>query len=100
MIDHVPREARRYDIYEPLHQMWIGYIQDILGGGSLLVTPTMAAKLCSADFHGAKIEVVRARCVSRVGLKGIVVKDTKFTFEIVTQRNEAKRELERRSAAE
>ncbi len=58
---------------------------------SLPITPAVAAAaLCSADFHGAELEVVRARCVSRVGVRGIVVKDTKFTFELVTRRDELK----------
>ena len=47
--------------------------------------------LVSADYHGALLEVVRSRCVSRIGLKGIVVKDTKFTFEIVTKHDVVKR---------
>ncbi|KAI9763032.1 MAG: hypothetical protein M4579_000095 [Chaenotheca gracillima] len=85
----IPPEARKYAIYEPLHGMWLGYIREVLagseGGG-----PPAAAKMCSADFHGAKLEVVRARCVSRVGVKGIVVKDTKFTFEVITAKNELK----------
>ena len=49
-----------------------------------------AAKLCSADFHGAEVEVVRSRCVGRVGLTGIVVKDSKFTFEIITPKDQVK----------
>lgn len=43
--------------------------------------------LASADFHGAMVEVVRSRCVSRVGLKGIAVKDTKFTFDVITKKD-------------
>lgn len=46
--------------------------------------------LASADFHGAKIEVVRCGCVGRVGMKGIVVRDTKFTFVIVTDEDEVR----------
>jgi len=46
--------------------------------------------LASADFHGAMVEVTRSRCLSRVGIKGIVVRDTKFTFEIVTVRDVVK----------
>lgn len=92
----VPKEARKYKIYEPLHRMWVGYIQEVLGEGCLPVTPSMVVKLCSADFHGARIEVVRSRCVSRVGLKGIVVKDTKFTFEVVTIKDEVKGALDER----
>lgn len=49
------------------------------------VSGSAAAKLCSADFHGAELEVVRSRCVSRVGVRGIVVKDSKFAFEIITK---------------
>ena len=48
------------------------------------------AKLVSADFHGAELEVVRSRCVSSVGVRGIVVRDSKFVFQIVTRRNELK----------
>jgi len=54
------------------------------------ITGAMAAKLAGADFHGAEIEVVRSRCVSRVGVKGIVVKDSKFVFEVITKRDKIK----------
>ncbi|KAK5277040.1 hypothetical protein LTR16_010330 [Cryomyces antarcticus] len=60
-------------------------------GYGAYVTPQGAGPLiASADFHGAEVEVVRSRCVSRVGLKGIVVKDTKFTFEVITKSDELK----------
>jgi ribonuclease P protein subunit POP4 len=49
-----------------------------------------AAKLASADFHGAGVEVVRSGCVSRVGIKGIVVRDSRFAFEVVTRRDVVK----------
>lgn len=48
------------------------------------------SKLATADYHGAKLTVVRSRCVSMVGLTGIVVRDTKFTFQIITKKNELK----------
>ncbi|KAF2084170.1 RNase P/MRP, p29 subunit [Saccharata proteae CBS 121410] len=92
----IPAAQRKYDIYVPLHGMWCGYIREILGlrqdgdgdaaGHVQYVTKEAAgAKLASADFHGAELEVVRSRCVGRVGTKGIVVRDTKFTFEIITK---------------
>ena len=57
------------------------------------VTPqSHGSKLVSADFHGAMLEVVRSRCPGRVGIKGIVVRDTKFTFVLVTVDNEVKSE--------
>ena len=48
------------------------------------------SKLASADFHGAEVTIVRSRCVGMVGLAGIVVRDTKFTFQIITNKNELK----------
>ena len=51
------------------------------------------SKLVSADFHGAEVEVVRSRCAGRVGVRGIVVRDTKFTFVVVTERDEVKSEF-------
>jgi len=92
MLYDIPKAEQKYEIYRPLNSMWIGYIQEILGlkeeGGQ--VSSVEAAKLCSADFHGAELEVVRSRCVSRVGVKGIVVKDLKSVFEVVTERDVVK----------
>ncbi|KAL5002038.1 hypothetical protein BDV10DRAFT_181731 [Aspergillus recurvatus] len=51
---------------------------------------THGSKLVSADFHGAEMEVIRSRCPGRVGLKGVVVRDTKFTFVVVTEKDEVK----------
>ncbi|KAK7749120.1 hypothetical protein SLS62_008407 [Diatrype stigma] len=90
----VPRkgEGCRYATFEPLHRLWRGYVREILSGGEELHTGGQgaAAKLCAADYHGARVEVVRSRCPSRVGLRGIVVKDARFVFEIVTERDQVK----------
>jgi ribonuclease P protein subunit POP4 len=85
----IPKQQQKYAIFEPLHRLWIGYMHEILGPGRP-ITGTVAAKLASADYHGALIEVSRSRCASRVGVKGIVVKDNKFTFEVITDANEMK----------
>ena len=90
-IHEIPKEQQKYAIYEPLHKMWCAYMRDILGltdGRRKNVEAQDAGPfLASADYHGAMAEVVRSRCSSRVGMTGIVVKDTKFTFEIVTKEN-------------
>ncbi|KAF2428340.1 RNase P/MRP, p29 subunit [Tothia fuscella] len=96
----IPKPQQKYEIYIPLHRMWCGYIREILGidikkispeGYGRFVEPKGAGPLlASADYHGALVEVVRSRCVSRVGLRGIVLRDSKFTFEVVTRGNEVK----------
>ncbi|KAL8731625.1 MAG: hypothetical protein Q9166_003313 [cf. Caloplaca sp. 2 TL-2023] len=90
----IPMESQKYDIYVPLYLMWLRYIWEILGmvkGKQTWVTGQAAGgNLASADFHGAKMMVVRSKCVSAVSLKGIVVRDTKFTFQMITKKNEIK----------
>ncbi|KAF2121547.1 ribonuclease-like protein P complex subunit Pop4 [Lophiotrema nucula] len=95
----IPKEQQKYAIYEPLHSLWVGYMREILGVSGKEgeytrrneVTASNAGPiLASADFHGCLLEVVRSRCVDRVGLKGIVVRDAKFVFEIITAKNQLK----------
>lgn len=93
------KEECKYAIYEGLHRMWVGYMQEVLGltpsrDRSNTVTANVhGSLLASADYHGAEIQVVQSACVDRVGLKGIVVRDTKFTFVIVTSTDEVKSEF-------
>jgi len=86
----VPREGQKYAVFEPLHNLWLGYIREILGSEIYTGGESAGAKLASADFHGAEVEVVRSGCVSRVGIKGIVIKDSRFAFEIITRKNKLK----------
>ena len=74
--------------------MWNGYILEVLSGEdgrlSLPVTGNSVAKVCGADFHGAEVLVVRSGCPSRVGVGGIVVKDSRGVFEVVTKASKIK----------
>ena len=87
----IPDKARKYDIYVPLHKMWLGYMWEILGfkegEGGFVTANNSGSKLASADYHGAELTVVRSKCAGMVGLTGIVVRDTKFTFQIITKSN-------------
>ncbi|KAL4968704.1 RNase P/RNase MRP complex subunit [Aspergillus stella-maris] len=115
----LPKEECKYEIFKGLNGMWGSYMREMLdlgpGGmgwrvqqvqsqqgkdkdkeGGKGPTPTLVSalshgsKLVSADFHGAEMEIVRSRCAGRVGVKGIVVRDTKFTFVVVTEGDEVK----------
>ena len=96
-LNEIPKAQQKYALYEPLHELWLGYMQEILGvdgnqnGGKekkpYVSVAGAGAMIASADMHGAIVEVVRSRCVSRVGVKGIVVRDCKFVFDIITKGN-------------
>ena len=91
-IFEIPKGIQKYEIYEPLHKLWLEYIWETLDMTKERQTLTSAqgvgGKLASVDYHGARLTVVRAKCVSLVGLEGIVARDTKFTFQIITSKNE------------
>ncbi|KAK2781822.1 hypothetical protein FQN52_001315 [Onygenales sp. PD_12] len=94
-VHDLPKEEIKYEVFKGLHRMWTEYMYEVLDfkrdGSKPFVSPLAhGALLASADFHGAELEVVRSRCVSRVGVKGIVVRDSKFTFMVVTEKDEVK----------
>jgi len=103
-------EKVEWGVWEKLHGMWVGYMLEILGldgNGKdhekgtetgrrknkgkqerrevkgVVTAQNHGAVIASADFHGAMVEVVRSRCVDRVGIKGVVVQDGKFAFVVV-----------------
>lgn len=81
----------KYNDLLPLNQLWLNYMERMLGSKFFINTPTdptdpnwenVNQQLIKADFHGAKISVVGSKCPSLVGLNGIVIQDTKNTFRI------------------
>ncbi|KAE8350408.1 hypothetical protein BDV28DRAFT_39930 [Aspergillus coremiiformis] len=92
----LPKAECKYALFKGLHAMWIEYMREILDVGGRkaeevnVTALSHGSKLVSADFHGAELEVVRSQCAGRVGVRGIVVRDTKFTFVVVTERDEVK----------
>jgi ribonuclease P protein subunit POP4 len=87
---NLPPDGQKYSIFAPLNKLWVGYIREILGSELYNGGQGAAAKLSAADFHGAEVEVSRSRCPSRVGVRGIVIKDSRFTFEVITPKNQIK----------
>ncbi|KAI5816723.1 Rof/RNase P-like protein [Pyronema omphalodes] len=70
-----------YETFLPLHELWKTYAMNLQGG---------MASWAAMDLHGALVEVVRSRAVGRVGLKGIVVKETRAVLVLVTEKGEGK----------
>ncbi|KAI5196891.1 RNase P/MRP, p29 subunit [Aureobasidium subglaciale] len=88
----IPKDQQKHDIYVPIWKLWCAYMREILGMDKSRYVNAVGVGplLASADYHGAMVDVVRCRCVGRVGIKGIVVKDTKFALQVVTPNNELK----------
>lgn len=79
---NLPQELHRYDIFKPMHDMWKGYMMQLLKntGKNQLVQP-----LLSADLHGAIILVVECKIAAFNGVSGIMIRETAETLGIITQ---------------
>jgi ribonuclease P protein subunit POP4 len=82
---HNPPKNKRleYATFAPLRELWLEYARALvaMGGGA----PAVAQRLAAGDLHGAVVMVVRSRCVDRVGIRGVVVKDTRGALLIVPE---------------
>ncbi|CAO1328477.1 unnamed protein product [Diamesa hyperborea] len=96
----LPRKTLKYEDYLPLNALWNQYMEVQLGSDMESLTkrldPTNSGYEClsslihKSDFHGAMIKVVRSKCSTMVGHKGIIILDTKGTFNIIRKDNELK----------
>jgi ribonuclease P protein subunit POP4 len=81
---HTPAAKKLcYATFAPLRELWLEYARGLvrMGGGA----PAMAQRLAAGDLHGAVVEVVRSRCVDRVGITGVVVKETRGALVVVPE---------------
>eukprot|EP00056_Hartaetosiga_gracilis_P019620 m.15169 g.15169 ORF g.15169 m.15169 type:complete len:280 (+) comp7818_c0_seq1:87-926(+) len=84
----LPEEAKRYELYVPLHKLWTQYISEAVGLSSPNVkTATLQQAILKADLHGCKLCVTRSRKPSLVGRGGIVLQETENTFRVITEQN-------------
>ncbi|RKP33500.1 Rof/RNase P-like protein, partial [Dimargaris cristalligena] len=83
----IPKASQKYALFEPLHELWNQYM------GALNITGTSQAsleKILKADLHGCILTVVKSKCPSLVGQRGIVVQETKNMFKVITKNDELK----------
>ncbi|KAL1549479.1 ribonuclease P [Salvia divinorum] len=71
-----------FDIFKPMHEKWKSYMQKLL---KIAGKEQVAQCFLNVDLHGAIILVVQCKIAAYVGLHGIMVRETKETFGIVTQ---------------
>ncbi|KAG2199649.1 Rof/RNase P-like protein [Mucor mucedo] len=82
----IPKEAHQYHLFQPLGELWQGYMEKLLLQG----TANFEQKLIKADFHGAPFTVIQSTNPSYVGTSGLVVQETLSMFKIITKDNKLK----------
>lgn len=72
----------RFDTFKEINEVWQAYMSKVVGD---IKSDQDQLKLLRADYHGADIEVFSAKNPALVGLKGIIVQETKLTFKIINE---------------
>ncbi|KAK6146976.1 hypothetical protein DH2020_017888 [Rehmannia glutinosa] len=78
------KEFHNFEIFRPMHDKWKAYVLQLL---KIVGKDQLAQCFLNADLHGAIILVVQCKIVAYVGMHGIMVRETKETFGIITQDN-------------
>ncbi|KAI9145658.1 ribonuclease P protein subunit p29 [Paraphysoderma sedebokerense] len=86
-LHELPIACHRYDLFLPLHQLWLQYMDDLCDKSS---AEAFTQKLLKADLHGCRLTVCRTKCPSLLGISGIVVQETENCFKIITKEDSMK----------
>lgn len=91
----IPRYGITYEEAKKIHKVWKSYVRHSLGINDNDVLPlphqkgysNLSLLLFRTDLHGARLEVLVSNCKTLVGLIGIVVLETRNTFQLVGRDN-------------
>lgn len=83
----LPKEFQNFEIFKPMHEKWKSYVLQLL---KIVGKDQLAQCFLNADLHGAIILVVHCKIVAHIGIRGIMVRETKETFGIITEENKFK----------
>ncbi|VDM61117.1 unnamed protein product [Angiostrongylus costaricensis] len=73
----------RYEQVEPLYKMWCDYFRGLIGDREQVLDE----RLLKADYHGALVLVAEAHSISMIGIVGIIVLETRQTFQLITKQD-------------
>nr|SVE94584.1 EOG090X0GV5 [Simocephalus serrulatus] len=89
----LPKTGLKYKSFAALHKLWMEYMESVLD----LEVSTKSAnqdmlhqRIAKADYHGCLLMVTRSKCPSYIGVIGIVVLETKNTFQLICEDDKLK----------
>nr|SVE70765.1 EOG090X0GV5 [Daphnia similis]SVE71394.1 EOG090X0GV5 [Daphnia similis]SVE72027.1 EOG090X0GV5 [Daphnia similis]SVE72654.1 EOG090X0GV5 [Daphnia similis] len=84
----LPKTGIKYKACAPLHQLWVEYMENFLeleNSANAANKDLLYQRIAKADYHGCLLMVTRSKCPSYIGAKGIIVLETKNTFQIICE---------------
>ena len=86
----ISKSDQKYKKFLPLHELWKNYIQKLYQGKDNNILIQADERILKVDLHGAEILVQNSKCESFIGMKGIVMKETKNILEIISKDDSVK----------
>ena len=88
LIKNLKKEKMNYDDLLILNNMWQDYINELMNNTNN--QENILNKMLKADLHGAILTVINSTNKNNIGISGIVIFESRRTFNILTQKNELK----------
>ncbi|CAL1278863.1 unnamed protein product [Larinioides sclopetarius] len=82
----------KFKTFIPVHELWKQYMQKMLQLRVPLPEDLSGIyqKLLKADYHGCMLVVASSVCHTYIGIRGIVVQETKNVFRLITEEDKLK----------
>jgi len=101
------KDGLKFETFKKLHYLWLDYMREIIDFGKIeaskvdtidshttyggrmpaVLDENLQLKICRADMHGCLMKVTRALNFCLVGIQGIVVMETRNSFQIIDKKN-------------
>ncbi|KAK6106563.1 hypothetical protein QQG55_24710 [Brugia pahangi] len=76
-------KSLKYSQFEPLYELWCDYFSTLINGSN----GQLDARMLKADYHGCLLMIVEAANPTQVGICGIVIRETRQTFMLITKQD-------------
>ncbi|VDO56194.1 unnamed protein product [Onchocerca flexuosa] len=73
----------KYSQFEPLYELWCDYFSTLVNGSG----SQCDARVLRADYHGCMLMVAEAANPTQIGICGIVTRETRQTFMLITKQD-------------
>ena len=98
MIKNLKKEKMEYTSLLSMNQLWKEYITELMNNSNN--DDAILNKMLKADLHGAILTVINSTNKNNIGINGIVIFESKRTFNLLNKKNEIKTILKNGSVFE
>ena len=88
MIKSLKNEKLNYEELLSMNKLWQDYIKDLMNNSNN--EENILSKMLKADLHGAILTVINSTNKNNIGINGIVLFESRRTFNLLNKKNEIK----------